>query len=63
MEELRVKVLIKLAEKALKELDEAYRRIPEVNNGKTYLLRGKERVRLMLNILKEVQKDAIRNSL
>ncbi|WP_048146988.1 hypothetical protein [Pyrococcus abyssi] len=63
MEELRVKVLIRLAEKALKELEEAYKRIPEVDNGKTYLFRGKERVRLMLNILREVQKDAIRDSL
>lgn len=58
-----MKVLIRLAEKALKELEEAYKRIPEVDNGKTYLFRGKERVRLMLNILREVQKDAIRDSL
>ncbi|AFK22670.1 hypothetical protein [Pyrococcus sp. ST04] len=54
MEELRVEVLRRLAERALKELEEAYKRIPDTNNGKTYLWRGKERVRLMLNILKEV---------
>ncbi|AAL81108.1 hypothetical protein PFDSM3638_04950 [Pyrococcus furiosus DSM 3638] len=59
MEELRIKVLTRLAEKALKELEEAYKRIPDTDNGKTYLLRGKERVRLMLNILKEVERDAI----
>ncbi len=46
-------VLKKLAEKALKELEEAYKRVPETDNGKAYLFRGKERVRLMLNILKE----------
>ncbi|AEC52194.1 hypothetical protein PNA2_1279 [Pyrococcus sp. NA2] len=59
MEELRIEVLKRLAERALKDLEEAYKRIPEFNNGKTYLLRGKERVRLMLNILKEGEKDAI----
>nr|WP_206203503.1 hypothetical protein [Thermococcus sp. M36] len=58
MEGLRVneverEVLRKLAEKALKELEEAYRRIPDTDNGKAYLFRGKERVRLMLDILKE----------
>ena len=46
-------VLRKLAEKALKELEEAYKRIPDSDNGKAYLFRGKERVRLMLNLLKE----------
>jgi len=46
-------VLRKLAEKALKELEEAYKRIPDTDNGKAYLFRGKERVRLMLNLLKE----------
>ncbi|WP_461865491.1 hypothetical protein [Thermococcus sp.] len=50
-------VLKRLAEKALKELDEAYRRIPEVNNGKAYLFRGKERVRLMLDILRRGEDD------
>ncbi|WP_461863582.1 hypothetical protein [Thermococcus sp.] len=50
-------VLRRLAEKALKELDEAYRRIPEVNNGKAYLFRGKERVRLMLDILRREEDD------
>lgn len=50
-EELKTKVLQKLAEKALKELEEAYRRVPDVNNGKAYLFRGKERVRLMFEIL------------
>ncbi|CUX77431.1 hypothetical protein CHITON_0652 [Thermococcus chitonophagus] len=59
MEELRVEVLRRLAERALKDLEEAYKRIPDMDNGKTYLWRGKERVRLMLNILKEVQDDAI----
>nr|WP_206204791.1 hypothetical protein [Thermococcus sp. MV11] len=51
--ELERETLRKLAEKALKELEEAYRRIPDTDNGKAYLFRGKERVRLMLNILKE----------
>ena len=50
-----IEVLRRLAEKALKELDEAYKRIPDVNNGKTYLLRGKERVRLMLKILNDME--------
>ena len=50
-------VLRRLAEKALKELDEAYRRIPQVNNGKAYLFRGKERVRLMLDILRREEDD------
>jgi hypothetical protein len=45
--------LQKLAEKALKELEEAYKRIPDTDNGKAYLFRGKERVRMMLEILKE----------
>ncbi len=53
MKELEREVLKRLAEKALKELEEAYRRIPDTDNGKAYLFRGKERVRLMLNILKE----------
>lgn len=48
---MRDEVLRRLAEKALKELEEAYRRIPETDNGKAYLFRGKERVRLMLEIL------------
>ncbi|AEH24704.1 hypothetical protein [Pyrococcus yayanosii] len=55
MEELRIEVLRRLAERALKELEEAYKRIPDTNNGKAYLFRGKERVRLMLNILKEME--------
>ena len=53
MKELEREVLKRLAEKALKELEEAYKRIPDTDNGKAYLFRGKERVRLMLNILKE----------
>jgi hypothetical protein len=53
LSELERETLRKLAEKALKELEEAYRRIPDTDNGKAYLFRGKERVRLMLNILKE----------
>ncbi|ANF23503.1 hypothetical protein E3E23_00065 [Thermococcus sp. CX2] len=52
-EEEKFEVLRRLAEKALKELEEAYKRLPETDNGKAYLFRGKERVRLMLNILKE----------
>ncbi|ACS33549.1 Conserved hypothetical protein [Thermococcus gammatolerans EJ3] len=53
--ELEREVVKRLAEKALKELEEAYRRVPDVDNGKAYLFRGKERVRLMLEILnKEV---------
>jgi hypothetical protein len=51
--EIEMATLRKLAEKALKELEEAYRRIPDTDNGKAYLFRGKERVRLMLDILKE----------
>lgn len=50
-----IEVLKRLAEKALKELDEAYKRIPDVNNGKAYLWRGKERVRLMLKILNDME--------
>ena len=52
-EELKLETLCRLARKALKELDEAYKRIPETDNGKAYLFRGKERVRMMLNILEE----------
>lgn len=55
MEKLELEVLRRLAEKALKELDEAYRRIPDVNNGKTYLWRGKERIRLMAKILNDME--------
>jgi len=54
-------VLKRLTQKALKELDEAYRRIPDTDNGKTYLWRGKERVKLMLKIL-EGDEDAVRDS-
>jgi hypothetical protein len=66
MEGLRVneaerEVLKRLAQKALKELDEAYRRIPDTDNGKTYLWRGKERVKLMLKML-EGDEDAVRDS-
>jgi len=50
---LEREVLLKQAEKALKELEEAYRRTPDGDNGKAYLFRGKERVKLMLDILKE----------
>ncbi|WP_167885026.1 MULTISPECIES: hypothetical protein [unclassified Thermococcus] len=50
-----IEVLRRLAEKALKELDEAYKRIPDVNNGKAYLWRGKERVKLMLKILNDME--------
>ncbi len=53
MKEIEKETIRKLAEKALKELDEAYLRIPDTDNGKAYLFRGRERVRLMLNILKE----------
>ncbi|NJE41971.1 hypothetical protein [Thermococcus sp. GR6] len=52
-EEEKLEVLKRLAEKALKELEEAYKRLPDTDNGKAYLFRGKERVRLMLNILEE----------
>lgn len=55
MEKLELEVLRRLAEKALKELDEAYRRLPDVNNGKTYLWRGKERIRLMAKILNDME--------
>jgi len=53
VKEIEKETIRKLAEKALKELDEAYLRIPDTDNGKAYLFRGRERVRLMLNILKE----------
>ncbi|MCD6373261.1 MAG: hypothetical protein J7L37_06935 [Thermococcus sp.] len=53
LSELERETLRGLAEKALKELEEAYKRIPDTDNGKAYLFRGKERVRLMLNLLKE----------
>ncbi|ASJ01690.1 hypothetical protein [Thermococcus gorgonarius] len=61
MEVLRVKdiereVLLRLAKKALKELDEAYLRVPDLDNGKAYLFRGKERVRLMLKILESTNR-------
>ena len=55
MGEVELEVLKRLVEKALKELDEAYKRLPDVNNGKTYLLRGKERVRLMAKILNDME--------
>lgn len=55
MGEVELEVLKHLAEKALKELDEAYKRLPDVNNGKTYLLRGKERVRLIAKILNNME--------
>ena len=58
MRELEREVLLKLARKALKELEEAYRRIPDTDNGKAYLFRGKERVRLMLKLL-EGDGDAV----
>jgi len=53
LSELERETLRKLVEKTLKELEEAYKRIPDTDNGKAYLFRGKERVRLMLDILKE----------
>ena len=51
LSELERETLVRLARKALKELEEAYRRVPDTDNGKAYLFRGKERVRLMLKIL------------
>ncbi|ASI99025.1 hypothetical protein [Thermococcus celer] len=62
MSDLERETLRRLAEKALKELEEAYKRIPDTDNGKAYLFRGKERVRLMLDILRR-DKDAVRDSL
>ena len=53
MNELERETLLRLARKALKELEEAYLRVPETDNGKAYLFRGKERVRMMLKILEE----------
>jgi hypothetical protein len=55
--ELELEVLRRLAKKALKELDEAYLRLPDTDNGKTYLFRGKERVRLMLKVLESIDKE------
>ena len=49
--ELERETLVRLAKKALKELEEAYQRVPDTDNGKAYLFRGKERVRFMLKIL------------
>ncbi len=57
MDELKCEVIRRLAVKALKELDEAYRRIPDTDNGKTYLWRGRERVRMMLAIIMEGGKE------
>jgi len=54
-EKLQPEVLKKLAEKALKELEEAYNRIPETDNGKTYLWRGKERVKLLIDVLNRME--------
>lgn len=45
------KTVVILLKKALKELDEAYLRAPDLDNGKTYLYRGRRRVRLALKIL------------
>ncbi|WP_054839660.1 hypothetical protein [Thermococcus sp. JCM 11816] len=57
MNEAELETLRKLAQKALKELEEAYLRLPDTDNGKTYLFRGKERVRLMLQILESAKKE------
>lgn len=57
MKELELKVLRQLAKKALKELDEAYLRLPDTDNGKAYLFRGKERVRLMLKLLESMDEE------
>ncbi|AIF69076.1 hypothetical protein PAP_03280 [Palaeococcus pacificus DY20341] len=54
-EKLQHEVLKKLAEKALKELEEAYKRVPETDNGKTYLWRGKERVKLLIDVLNRME--------
>ncbi|WP_394352955.1 hypothetical protein [Thermococcus sp. Bubb.Bath] len=51
--DLEREAILRLAEKALKELEEAYRRVPDVDNGKAYLFRGKERIRLMLEVLRD----------
>ncbi|WP_456367866.1 hypothetical protein [Thermococcus sp.] len=56
MRDLEHRVLITLSKKALKELEEAYLRTPDTNNGKTYLFRGKERIRLMLKILESMDR-------
>lgn len=53
MNDMALKTAEKLLQKALKELDEAYLRLPDVDNGKAYLFRGKERVRLALEILEK----------
>jgi hypothetical protein len=58
VKDLEREVLLRLARKSLKELEEAYRRIPDTDNGKAYLFRGKERVRLMLKVL-EGDGDAV----
>ncbi|WP_170218347.1 hypothetical protein [Palaeococcus ferrophilus] len=52
---MRDEVLKRLAEKALKELEEAYLRTPDTNNGKAYLWRGKERIKLMLRIIEGME--------
>jgi hypothetical protein len=57
MNDLELETLIRLSKKALKELDEAYLRIPDTNNGKTYLFRGKRRVRFMLQILESAKRE------
>ncbi len=56
-------VLKRLAIRALKDLDEAYRRTPGTNNGKTYLWRGRERLKMMLAMIMEGgNEDAVRDS-
>jgi len=51
--EIALKTVEKLLQKAMRELDEAYLRLPDVDNGKAYLFRGKERVRSALEILEK----------
>lgn len=36
-------------------MEEAYKRVPETDNGKTYLWRGKERVKLLIDVLNRME--------
>ena len=55
MESIEIEVLKKFAGKTLEDLGGAYGRIPETNNGKAYLFRGKERVKLMIDVLNKME--------
>jgi len=60
LSDVELEVMRRLAVRALKDLDEAYKRMPDTNNGKTYLWRGRERLRMMLAMItKGGKEDAV----